>query len=801
VQAVLERQGGGLGDVPGPVTGVAAAEEAGALSVNPAGIGFVGGLALAWNHESGLTPGARGDAVQVVRSLGPFGLGLGFTSVRPGAGPRWRKTTLGLSVGDGRSLSLGMGWNWFASPDLAIDRAESWDAGLTWRPWRHLSLSVAAMNRDLRVGGSPRPVRYDAGVGVRLWGDALTLTADVLGDDERRDGLRATHAAVGAGLELSSGLALTAQAQLPLRGGGSEDTVALVTLSWNAAHTGVWAGATSGDGWLGGARLSSEAYRALSPIRIVPTLDVERELEPRRIAFLSLGDPDLWGSLLERLARLRDDPEVVGVVLRLSDLDTGAGRAGELRAALAGVAARKAVLVWLAGADTRTYWVASAASAVAAVPGSALRVNGLGVSRLYLRDALARLGVAVEVVKVGAWKSAPEQLTRSGASPEAREESETLLDEVYRRMVADVAASRRLPPERVRALLDRGLLTAEEAKTEGLLDDVLWPDEVERWARRRAGGLVTGRYAPAPPRRAQRWGAPAVVEVVRVEGAIARGKSRDVLGRDGIAGAETVGRAIRRAAADRDVRAIVLRIESPGGDGAAGDLIWREVVQARTRKPVVASLGDVAASAGYLVAAGADAIVAEPSTVTGSIGVFALKPDLSGLLERLSIRRESIRRGENAELFSVEKPWSAAERAAVQRAVDASYAGFVDKVSEGRRLSRAEVEAVAGGRVWSGRAALERKLVDRLGSLEDAVLLARERAGLVAGDAVVVRRSEVVGEGLAGPLSASVRRLGTDPAVSGLLELLPEVRALALLAEMGPVLALPLHWVEAGPAR
>jgi protease-4 len=250
------------------------------------------------------------------------------------------------------------------------------------------------------------------------------------------------------------------------------------------------------------------------------------------------------------------------------------------------------------------------------------------------------------------------------------------------------------------------------------------------------------------------------------------------------------------------VRAIVLRVESPGGDGVAGDLIWREVVRARSRKPVIASLGDVAASAGYLVAVGADAIVAEPSTATGSIGVFALKPDLSGLLEKLAVRRESFRRGDNAHIASLAKPWSEGERAAVQRAVERFYEAFVEKVAQGRKLGRAEVLAVAEGRVWSGRAALERRLVDRLGSLEDAVALARERAGLGPGAAVVVRRADVEGEGLAGPFRAAARALAGEAApLARLADLVPEVRALALLAEMGPLLALPLDWVDPEASR
>jgi protease-4 len=273
------------------------------------------------------------------------------------------------------------------------------------------------------------------------------------------------------------------------------------------------------------------------------------------------------------------------------------------------------------------------------------------------------------------------------------------------------------------------------------------------------------------------------------------------MGTGGLAGAETIARELRRAAGDGQVKAIVLRVDSPGGDGLASDLVWREVVRARLRKPVVASMGDLAASGGYLVAVGADAIVAEPSTLTGSIGVFAVKPDLSGLLAKLSIPREGFARGENAQWRSIAKPWSASERRAVERQIDDFYRLFVDRVAEGRKLPRGEVEGLAGGRVWTGRQAFERRLVDRLGSVHDAVALARERARLGPDDWVEVRRTasspgdlgDVLGEALADATASA------QPPLSRALAAVPEVRALAILGELGPVLALPVDWVSPAP--
>jgi protease-4 len=552
----------------------------------------------------------------------------------------------------------------------------------------------------------------------------------------------------------------------------------------------------SGGGWLVGGRVSGEAYRGPGLALSAPVLDLHDELEQRRPLLILLGgDEDPWGALLGRLERARTDPSVGAVVLRIDELPIGTGRAEELREAIAAIRRKKPVLAYLQGGGQREYYLATAASSIAAPPGVTLMVNGISSSSFYVKEGLSRLGVKVEVVQAGAYKSAPEPLTRTGPSEAAREVRTAVLDDVFARQVGAITAARGLPEARVRALIDEGLFTSEAAKTAGLLDEVLWPDELDAWVRRATGhGLwLERRWRPPPLRVAQRWSRPAIVAVVPIEGIIAGGESRfDPVG-DQLTGGESVAEQLHRAVEDGRVRAIVLRIDSPGGDGAASDLIWREVVRARRQgKPVVAWMGDLAASGGYLAAVGADAIVAEPSTLTGSIGVFALKPDLSGTLEKLSIRRDADRRGEKAELLSITRPWSAGERRAVEGQVNAFYDRFVDRVAEGRHLPRAEVEPLARGRVWTGREAFERRLVDRLGSFEDAVALARERARLGPDAAVELRRFDPR------PGGGLLRVLAQEPPLAPALRTIPTLRAALILAELGPVLALPPTWVEPG---
>lgn len=808
VQAALEREAGLPAGLALPVPGVAAAEEPAATGTTPAAAGFPGGLVVQWFREGNVTEDSRADGLYLGTALGPLGAAWSSEWVRPQESARYRRDRLSLALGDGRSVSLGVAWSWVASSDAALEAYQSWDLGLTLRPSRHLSIGAAMLGRDARVAGEDVPVRWDLGLATRLWDDGLTLSADLLADDRARDDFHATHLAFGAGLELRSGLALSAQLTFPLHDDPvlGHEPAAVVALAWNGAHAGLVAGATplpDRTGGLLGLRASSERYRARGSGREAPDVDLREELERGKLLVFTVGDRDPYGLLLRRLAAARDDEDVGAVVVRVGGLPLGAGRTEELRAALAALRERKPVLAYLTGGGTEEYWLATAASAVAVPPGGAVFVTGLASSRVYLKDALARAGIAFDVIARGAYKSAPEPLVRTGSTPEAREVANAVLDDVFDRFVADVAAARRLAPDRVRAIVDVGILGAEQARAEGLVDELLWPDELEGWARRLAGRRVAlgGPYRPAPARRAQAWGRPAVVEVVQVEGMIVSGKSRGgPLGGDRLAGAETVAQQLRRAAADRDVKAIVLRLESPGGDGLASDLVWREVVRARARKPVIASMGDVAASGGYLVAVGADAIVAEPSTLTGSVGVFALKPDLSGVLGKLAAPREAFARGENAQWRSLARPWSSSERRALERQIDGFYRLFVDRVAEGRRLPREEIEPLAGGRVWTGKQAFARRLVDRLGSLEDAIALARERARLRPDDRVEVRRSAAapgsLGEALDDALAGAAA--GASPLALALGEL-PELRVLALLSELGEVVALPVEWVTPAP--
>src|SRR5207302_2485536 len=326
-------------------------------------------------------------------------------------------------------------------------------------------------------------------------------------------------------------------------------------------------------------------------------------------------------------------------------------------------------------------------------------------------------------------------------SGEQREVESSLLDDLYGRYVKRISDARHLDESKVKSLLDEGILKPGEAVQAGLIDGLVYPDQLEEEAGKVLGAKVilnkVGTEEPAL--RELRWGGRPRIAVVRVVGDIVRGEGgRDPFGAVRLAGSDGIIGHIRHAADDPAVSAIVVRVDSPGGDGNASDLIWRELFRARKEKgkPVVASMGDVAASGGYYVAAAAYEIVAEPSTITGSIGVFIGKFDAEELYGKLGLHLVTTKRGASADLFSSARALTGAERAMMQAWVDAFYDQFVDRVAEGRRMSRDQVDAVGRGRVWTGRQAQERGLVDRLGGLGDAIRIAKARAGIAADEAV-----------------------------------------------------------------
>jgi protease-4 len=493
----------------------------------------------------------------------------------------------------------------------------------------------------------------------------------------------------------------------------------VAALAIGAAAVGALALVLRGGG--GGPRLGGPTYLALDLSGEIP------ESQPTDIGTFFERRPPSLRTLVESLERAAHDPKVSGVLVRVSSLpDSGWGQVQELRNAITRFrASGKPAYAHLEFCGNKEYYLATACTKVYAVPTALLEVTGLETEVTFFRGTLDKLGVQAQFEGVGKYKNAPNQFTEHGFTEPHREQMDALLDSLYGEYVAGIAQSRGLTTQAVQELVDQGPYDAAAAKKAGLVDDLLYRDQLEQ---RLSGAeeVKPGRYVKRS--RGMSFDSRPRIALVYAVGEIVSGESQNSPFGGSFAGSDTVAAALREAREDSSIKAILLRVDSPGGSGTASDVIWREVELARKSKPVVVSMGDVAASGGYYIAMGSDAIVAQPGTITGSFGVFGGKFSLRGLYDKIGLSKEILTRGEHAALFSEYRPWSDAERQRIRALMVAFYDDFVAKAAKGRRKQPDEVNAIAQGRVWTGAEAKRIGLVDHLGGLDVALAVAKERA-------------------------------------------------------------------------
>jgi protease-4 len=449
------------------------------------------------------------------------------------------------------------------------------------------------------------------------------------------------------------------------------------------------------------------------------------------------GDRGMY-RLVEALDALARQHRPV-VVLEIDDLKYGWAQIEEVREAVGRL--RRAggkVAAHLRGGGTKDYFLASAAERIYAHPHARLSVVGLRVEVFFFADLLARLGAKAEFVRVAEYKSRPEQFSERTSTEPSQQQRALLLSDTWNHLVRTIAADRRTTPEAVVEWIDAAPHTPEEARARGLVDELGHVDELDERLSAWTGRRVKLRAPSKRERHAEAYGPGPAVAVLHVEGTMSDGESLEVpIVGSKLAGSKTLVRAVKALREDRSVKAIVVRIDSPGGSVACADDVSRELELTARHKPVVISMGDVAASGGYYIATAGQYVFADALTRTGSIGIFRPKVDLSGTLKMFGIGVDELGLGANAGLYSWFKPYTPAERAAAQRGIEAQYRIFVERVARARAMAPGDVDRVARGRVWSGVRARELGLVDAYGGLREAVVYARTRAGLAADDGEV----------------------------------------------------------------
>jgi protease-4 len=491
-------------------------------------------------------------------------------------------------------------------------------------------------------------------------------------------------------------------------------------------------------------------------------------------------------SLLELLDYLAADPKVKRVMLQIGPLNTGLARLQEVGRALDRLReAGKTLIAQLDTVGLREYLLAARCQERVLLPNSMLLITGLNMEIRYFRGLLDKLAVAPDLLVAGKFKSAAETFMRKNASEAAREMTDGLLDDLYAQIVDDLAGALGKTPAQVKKIIDAGPYTPARAVKAGLVHRLAYRDELLKQLEiKNERRLVRGeRYLHFRQRRdharAVMIDAP-VVAVVYLSGTIREGQGDPSRGMPGAAGYIKLLRRLRR---NKTIRAVVLRITSPGGAAGGSDLIRREVQNLAAKKPVIISMGDVAASGGYMIAVGGKSLLAERATLTGSIGVIAGKFDISGLLEKLGIGLDTFQRGAAAGLFSSTSTFNELERKRMGEIISATYQSFKDLVAESRGFEKKQIDPIAEGRVWTGQQAREHKLIDEYGGIGDALRKARQAAGGREGEPIRL---------IEGPAFPSPWRLLRSLTSTG-MNLPVELRELAEMRELSgkPFAGLP----------
>jgi protease IV len=713
-----------------PQSGLAAESGPGTLWVNPAQMAYDRDPRFALYAER--VPGAAPSSLGLTSGFRAFGVGLHSVLGPDGASDWSADGAVAVQLPERIALGLLGSWNLVEGSANFV----SWDLSAALRPLPWLGFGAVAQSL-----GSPDPrqqvqPRTAFGLAILPFGRSLVAGLEVA--RRYQDHVAASDEVVLAGrsrvlegLYLRSSVRLQTAPSFEL----SEVTVGLEAF-FGGVGGGYEHGVVAGDdahqlAWIGTDEPGESFVRGG---RRVGTLDL-RVLPPYQVpsGWLSREPVMSWIETMELIRRTGDDPGVKGLVLRLGHGDMDWARATSLRRRIEDLVARERVVVVMLGSGARLpqFYVASAANHIALHPAATLDIDGIALELLHGRGLLDMVGLEPEVVRRSEFKTGPNHMTHTAPTPEELSQLDAYVDGLYGRVMSDIGAGRNVDATAVRSWVDGGPYPAEEALELGIVDALVYPDELPRALEQLHDRRVRSVGLERAPRPHSPWDEPAQIALVYVTGVLLPSRpQRSPLGPAATTAPEVIS-ALEQALDDPAVRAVVLRVDSPGGSAMAADDIARAVERVRNRgKPVVVSMGGAAASGGYYISAGADAIWAEHGTMTGSIGTYRSKISAERLLDMIGIRSTLITRGAQAGRHSWTRAWTGSQREREQAIVDATYERFKRTVAQGRGMDIEEVETIAGGRIWSGTDALSLGLVDGLGGLQDAIEDARVRAGI-----------------------------------------------------------------------
>ncbi len=626
----------------------------------------------------------------------------------------------GLAVSELRGVKFSLGGSLSKSFSLGasyykVVGRHFGDIGILARPNRYLSIGLVIESIAHR-----RPANYLVGIGIRPINERWTVTADYSYHKKK----------------LMLGLETEPIAGLQLKGYYSPDRTVALQIGISQAQYGLGLfykkNQNLADKAIGYLSFHKEIrHKLLRSKNHLLEITLHGRIDEQKSGFSLFGAPVSFTiyELLSLINKAKDDNEVSGIILRLQNPQMGFSTAQELKLALDDFRARgKKIFVYAPNLNLTNYYLVCNADKIIIHPVGEVAILGITTQATLMKGALDKLGITADYERIGKYKNAPEFYAQDSLSPETYEVLNSILDNCYQEIVKTFARARNKSEEEVIADLDCGLFTSSKAKEQKLIDLVLYEDQLDSFIK-----AEFGKFKKISQNNYQqesynyRWGPLPKITIIYAEGEITEGESRfNPLTGTRNCGAKTIKKLLEEARADPEVKAIILRIDSPGGDGFASDLIWRELYLTKNKKPVIVSMGSVAASGGYYIAMLGNKIFAMPTTITGSIGVFSMKFVTQGLYEKIGIKRIQLKRGVHADMFSQERTFTEDERMVLKEQLSSFYEQFISKVANARNLSLAYVDSVGQGRIWTGNEALDHKLVDSLGSLWTALEYAKD---------------------------------------------------------------------------
>lgn len=702
--------------------------------INPAGLSFYSAVGIRYTHSFTDSTYGGDDALLIGSRRGFFGL----EWLNHSTGQFRRKYTAAMGDKIATNFYLGISYSWFGGADELYKKMKNWKIGMLYRPRPSVSFGLVADRlNEPRFGQFAHKRSYRPGMAVRPFGEKFTLSSDlrwIEGDDiDWLEGnlrvamgpFRGVNFSADYRTEGSLRIGLTVDLERTRVGsqGRLDNSRKYVGGSYfvefgEARYNSV----LSGPGKTGTMTLGSN---------IIDEPERKVLFAPSKITFLQL---------ITALRKGAGDDRIDGLLLKIDGMKMSFAIAQEIRNAVTEFRKNgKNVTVYLENGGNLSYYLASAADKIIINPTGYLMLNGLSARATFYKGVMDKIGIKANVIRTGPHKTAGNAFTEEALTDAAKEQINWLLDDLYDQMVEGISVGRKILPEDVKRLIDEGPYTARGALEANLVDDLRYYDEFTEGEFDELNTRLTDltEFYRTPDYN-PRWSDPRKIAVVYAGGAIVPGKSgRDIL-QGKVVGGNTLARSLARIRRDKNIEAVVLRVDSPGGDLFGSDRIYRELELLKGKKPLVVTMGGVAASGGYYIACPGDEIIASPGTITGSIGVIMAKPDFSGLYEKIGLKKITLKRGNRADITSVDRPATDDEVEHIEKQIWHYYNDFVSKVSTWRKIDFDSVDAVGQGRVWTGRQARRYGLIDSYGGIWEAIEQARQKAGIEPEDELII---------------------------------------------------------------